>query len=108
MKNAYARKIRWDSKRLSGTEHIWADYKDLRAYTNAEALSLVCTSTLWVKIFAINLIQWTLVTTTASVPKEAAIKMNLLLYRVFNEQMVWKKVLVLFLFPDKTYVLDIC
>ena len=31
-------------------------------------------------------IQWTLVTTTAFVPKDVAIKMNLLLYRILNEQ----------------------
>ena len=30
--------------------------------------------------------QWTLVTTTAFVSKNVAIKMNLLLYRILNEQ----------------------
>ena len=33
-----------------------------------------------------NQIQWTLVTTTAFVPKDVAIKMNVLLYRTLNEQ----------------------
>ena len=32
------------------------------------------------------LLQWTLVTTTAFVPKDVAIKTNLLLYRILNEQ----------------------
>ena len=32
-------------------------------------------------------IQWTLVTTTAFVPKYIVIKMNLLLYWILNEQM---------------------
>ena len=31
-------------------------------------------------------LQWTLVTMAAFVPKEVAIKMNLLLYRILNEQ----------------------
>ena len=31
------------------------------------------------------LLQWILVTTTAFVPKDVAIKMNLLLYRILNE-----------------------
>ena len=31
-------------------------------------------------------LQWTLVTTTAFVPKDIAIKTNLLLYRILNEQ----------------------
>ena len=31
-------------------------------------------------------VQWTLVKTTAFVPKDVTIKMNLLLYRIFNEQ----------------------
>ena len=33
-----------------------------------------------------NTLQWTLITTTAFVPKDVAIKMNLLLYRILNEQ----------------------
>ena len=33
-----------------------------------------------------NDVQWTLVTTTAFVPKDFVIKMNLLLYRIGNEQ----------------------
>ena len=33
-----------------------------------------------------NTLQWTLVTTTTFVPKDVAIKMNLLLYRILNEQ----------------------
>ena len=32
------------------------------------------------------LIQWTLITMTPFVPKDIAIKMNLLLYRILNEQ----------------------
>ena len=31
-------------------------------------------------------VQWTLITTTVFVPKDVAIKMNLLLYRILNEQ----------------------
>ena len=31
-------------------------------------------------------IKWTLITTTAFVPKDITIKMNLLLYRILNEQ----------------------
>ena len=53
-------------------------------------------------------VQWALVTTTAFVSKDVAIKMNLLLYRILNEQIICKKVLVLLLFPHRTYVLDIC
>ena len=33
-----------------------------------------------------NGVQWTLVTTAAFVPKDVAIKINLLLYRIGNEQ----------------------
>ena len=33
-----------------------------------------------------NKVQWTLITTTAFVPKDIDIKMNLLLYRILNEQ----------------------
>ena len=35
---------------------------------------------------SLSLIQRTLVTTTVFVPKDVAIKMNLLLYRILNEQ----------------------
>ena len=33
-----------------------------------------------------NKVYWTLITTTAFVPKDVAIKMNLLLYRILNVQ----------------------
>ena len=55
------------------------------------------------------ILQRTLITTTAFVPKDVAIKIDLLLYRILNEQiLICKKGLVLFLFPQKAYVLDIC
>ena len=55
-------------------------------------------------------LQWTLIITTAFVSKDVASKMNLLLYRIVMNRMVHmsRKCLVLFLFPQRTYVLDIC
>ena len=41
-------------------------------------------------------------------PKDVAIKMNLLLYRILMSRLLYKKSLVLFLFHHRTYVLDIC
>ena len=35
---------------------------------------------------AYPLVQWTLITTTAFIPYDIAIKTNLLLYRILNEQ----------------------
>ena len=48
------------------------------------------------------------VTTTAFVPKDVVIQINLMLYRIFNEQTNMQERPVLFLFPHRTYVLDIC
>ena len=45
---------------------------------------------------------------TAFAPKDVAIKMNLLLYRILISRLICKKGLALFLFPHRTYVLDIC
>ena len=49
----------------------------------------------------------TLVTTTTFVLNNIAIKMNWLLYRIPNSKRICKNGLVLFLFPHRTYVLDI-
>ena len=53
-------------------------------------------------------IQSTLITTTVFVPKDVAIKMNCCCKESLMDRMICKKDLVLFLFPQRTYVSDIC
>ena len=53
-------------------------------------------------------IQWTLVTTTVFVPKDVVIKWIICCKESLMSRLISKKGLVLFLFPHRTHVLDIC
>ena len=58
-------------------KHVWA-YADSKAHVhNLIRAFAACCQNHW--------IQWTLITMTAFVPKDIAIKMNLLLERILNE-----------------------
>ena len=63
-----------------GTAKMMNDYEKMR-----KDLMRVCM--LYISWWGyVCCIQWTLITTTAFVPKDIAIKTNLLLYRILNEQ----------------------
>ena len=64
----------------------WQSVKTLIRFSFWFGFALFTQARMSVQIFRIITVQWTLITTTAFVPKDIAIKMNLLLYRILNEQ----------------------
>ena len=67
--------------------HSW----NIHLFTSLDEIKVIFTPNIWISSIyktthACCKEQWTLVTMTAFVSKDVAIKMNLLLYRILNEQ----------------------
>ena len=80
--------ILWGRSRFASHENSqhtfsWRNKKLGYQYNMVEQMSYLG---LLLKYRSMWLIQWTLVTTTAFVPKDVSIKTNLLMYRILNEQ----------------------
>ena len=72
---------KWRARPLNHNSHQNNSY-----YINPEYRDTLIPYHTYSKIWIPILLQWTLVTMTAFITKDVAIKMNLLLHRILNEQ----------------------